>query len=166
MAGASQQATASGELPPQTYVTFPSSESKIFTLSQGHLAVTALSQAGSGWNTVNGGAWEWRELLWGSKINGAAGGCCWEWGAPGRCSQGRMGLGWQQGLQWQNRARTWGQGKNIHRVWTDMPSTPPATLPTAPHAAPACSVPEAVATPTSLLYLPSRSCWKYSSCSS
>lgn len=45
------------------------------------------------------------------------------------------------------------------------PASPPATLPSSPHAAPVCSVPEAMATPTSLLYLPSRSYWKYSSCS-
>lgn len=114
------------------YVTFPSSESKIFTLSQGHLAATALSQAGSGCDTVNRGAWG-RGNCSEPPEQTAGPGALLERRAPGggHC-QGGMGR-WQQGLQlrdsepgrqWLNTAGTRGQGKKIHRIWTDVSSIP------------------------------------------
>lgn len=145
------------------YVTFPSSESKIFTLSQGHLAATALSQAGSGCDTVNGGHEGGGNCCGPPKqtlqLAGAAGsGGRWE-SAP------RARWGWA-GSRACNSASQGGNGRTElvpgarERKFTESgqtcPASPPATLPT--HAAPACLVPEAAATPTSPLYLPSRSC--------
>lgn len=119
------------------YVTFPSSESKIFTLSQGHLAATALSQAGSGCDTVKGGAWGQRELVWASKINDAAGRHCWEWWAQGGghwTGALRAGWGWAgsracgSGMEGQGgNGRTEpvpGARERKFRVWTGVSSIP------------------------------------------
>lgn len=112
-----------------------------------------------------------------------AGGCCWEWWALGRwvpegCSCGGTRTGWQQNEQLPSQAKSSGRAgcggdgraepvlaAREHRFAEPSQmclASPPATLPTSAHIAPARLVPEAMATPTSLLYLPSRCCWKYS----
>lgn len=124
------EATAPGSLPSQMYVTFPSSQSKIFTLSQGHPAATWLSQAGSGCDSVNQGAQGCRGLAAVSKISSVAGrrallrgghrGGGWWTGAlaarrgeagaglvaaqPSR-ELGESGSGWQ----WMEQGQEWGK---------------------------------------------------------
>lgn len=128
------------------YVTFPSSESKIFTLSQGHLAATPLSQAGSRCDTVNQGARGRMGLAQASKINDAAGWwlllgvvgtgevgarrvLLWwdedrlaaEWAAaqPGQ-ELGESGLRWW----WQSWAGAGGKGTQICRAQPDVSGIP------------------------------------------
>lgn len=128
------------------YVTFPSSESKIFTLRQGHLAATPLSQAGSGCDAVNRGARGRRGLARASKINDAAG---WQ-PLPGVVGTGDAGAGrvlswrdedrlagepvaawlgrelWESGpgWRWWSGASAGGEGRQVCRARTDTSSVP------------------------------------------